>query len=286
MKRLKKNKQKITFIVILYFIILSLISIAYSFLNENLEIRGQVSFSNTVASEYTYKYSFESIWPINNMYTYTIDSVITYTGNKNVVGWALNIWVPLNTEVFGCYNASSCVVDNNILRIVNASYNGNLNINNTSVAIRTQVTIPFINYEVKLISVNFITDDLIVTPNPPDSGITIYGVNTTINLVSDWDTRKHYVIDIVNNSETDLSSFEIKIQLPNDATINSIWGVEYVYADNILTLTGPSYSPSIAINSSIQANIMYDSTSLKENKLDIISFTGIIPDGKKVDIAI
>lgn len=282
----KKNKQKIILIVSIYFIMLSLISIAYSFLNKNLEISGQVSFSNTVASEYNYKYSFESIWATGNMFTYTIDSVLTYTGNKNVIGWSINIWVPLNTEVYGCYSASSCIVDNNVLRINNASYNGNLNINNTSVAIRTQITVPSSNYEVKLLSVNFITDDNIIIPDIPDSGETISGVNTSIKLVNDWDTRKYYTIDIVNNSNVDLASFELKLQLSNDAAIDSIWGAEYIYANNILTLTGSSYSPGIAIGSSIQANIMYDSLSLKENKLDIISFNGITTEGKKVSIAI
>lgn len=286
MKRFKKkNKQKITFIVLIYFIMLSLISIAYSFLNENLEISGEVSFGNTVSTEYNYRYNFDGIWSNLNMYTYTINSILTYTGNKNVVGWTMNIWVPLNTEIYGCFGASSCIVENNVLRITNASYNGNLNVNNTSVAITTQITVPSSNYEVKLISVNFITDDIIIIPTPPGSETTISGINTSINLVSDWDTRKYYTIDIVNNSKTELSSFELKMQLPNDATISSIWGAEYIYAKNILTLTGPSYSPGIAINSSIQVNIMYDTLSLKENMMNIISFTGITPDGKKVGIA-
>lgn len=279
----KKNKLNITFMIVIYIMILLFISVAYSFFNDSLSIRGKVSFGSTVASDYNYQYSFESSWPVDNMYIHTIDSTLSYTGNENVTGWVLNLWVPSNTEVTGCFNASSCIVNNNTLRITNAPYNGNLNINNPTVVIRTQIKIESSTYDLKLLSVNFIKDNTIVIPNPPDEEY-IDNINTTVTLVSDWDTKKYYTIDITNNSAIDLMDFEMKLKIPDDGVISSIWGVDYINVDSTLTVTSPSHNKELKVGSTIQANIMYDSLTLKENKMEIISFVGTTAEGKNVNI--
>lgn len=279
----KKNKYNITFMIVIYIMILLFITVAYSFFNDILRIKGESSLGSTVAKDYNYQYSFESSWQVDNMYIHTIDSTLTYTGNENVTGWIINLWVPTNTEVTGCFNASSCIVDRNTLRITNESYNGTLNINNPTVVIRTQIKIESSTYDLKLLSVNFIKNGTIVIPNPPDETL-LDNISNSINLVSDWDTKKYYTIDITNNSNIDLTDFEMKVKIPDDATISSIWGVDYINVDGTLTLTSPSHNKGLKKGSSLQANIMYDSLTLKENKMEIISFIGTTSEGKNVNI--
>lgn len=281
MNRLKKrNKNNLMILIIVYFLILSTISIAYSFLSEQLVIEGKSSFNSTSNNEYDFKYNITNEWIENDLSNYIIDSVITYKGNDSIVGWKINIWIPTNTEVMGCYNASECIIKDNTLTIINASYNGIINANNNTVLIKTYLRTKISNYEVRVLGIEFIKEDSIL-PNPEIETIT--GVNTSINLVSDWGNKKYYTIDIANNYNKNILSFKITILIPDDAIISSIWGVEYIHKDNNLILSGPSWNIGININSSIQGNIMYDTAS-SINKFEILYFEATLDDGKQVEI--
>lgn len=283
MNRIKKrNKNNLMILIIVYFLILSTISIAYSFLSEQLIIKGKSSFNSVGNNDYDFKYNYQNKWEENNLFNYMVDSVITYKGNDNIVGWKLNIWIPANTEVVGCYNASICTINENTLTIVNATYNGILNVNNNTVLIKTHLRTELSNYEIRVLGIEFIKEGSIV-PNPGTETIT--GVNTSINLVSDWGNKKYYTIDITNNYTKNILSFKITILIPDDAIISNIWGVEYIHKGNNLILSGPSWNLGINTNSYIQGNIMYD-TSSSTNKFEILYFEATLEDGKQVEIKI
>lgn len=281
MKRKIKKKNSLLMVVIIYFVILSTISFAYSFFYEKLLIEGKSSFSSLATRIYNYEYQIIGKWETDNVYNYIIDSVITYKGTDNIAGWILNIKVDSDTEVVGCFNSDSCTIKDNILTIKNAYYNGNLSPSNNSVSLETHIKTTNNNYQVEVLSIEFIKENDNIN-TPPEEIEKITGIDIKTSLEDDWGTKKHYVVKITNNTSFNIKDYELVLELPDDALVGNIWNAEYIYKDNKAYISGPSWQEGIELNNIVEINIIYDSPS-SLLKMNIISFTGTLENGKKIE---
>ena len=99
-------------------------------------------------------------WNDGTSYNYHFVPTINYLGSTSVTGWKLYIKVPYDTEITGCYNASSCVVDGETLVITNSPTNGSLSPDNSSVSLGYQMKTSQANYTYELIGIAFLTGNI------------------------------------------------------------------------------------------------------------------------------
>lgn len=270
---MKKEKNKInTFVIIgiIYIIVFLTISTAYSFFNTNLSIQATVGMANN--EHFDADYILEAKWQNGDesQTYYHYSTTLTYTGNIPTVGWKYYIKVPYDTEVVGCFNADSCVVEGEILTIKNASYNRNLSPNNQSVSFGFQIKTNKNDYEYQALGATFITDpydeDNTTPPTitPPEenkdqeNATSVDYFNATLTSQTGWDNVSLYTLDISNSSPTKtIEHWSLEIHYPIGSSIQSIWGSEYTYNEQtgILTLYDPDWNPILPPNSSIQTTI-------------------------------
>lgn len=309
---MKKNKYNgnIVILIGIYFICFIFISTAYSFFSEKLDLVGITGFSSDVIKEYNYDYILQGKWQHENYHYYQYTINITYTGTEMIDAWQMNVRVPMTTIIDGCFGAAECTLSDTILRITNAHWNGNVSnesIATTSFIIKTTVS----DYELDIISINFYKNGTIVNPSNPDTGeedtgnsgdneesgdqndpenpgssIEPENPDDDSNLISDiyadlsvknyWDNTTQYDLKITNNSNIDLVSWELKYKVPEGTKVAGCWGANYVITENILTLTGLSWSQNIAagtVNESVGFQLTTVATAPVTIELD--SFTGV-----------
>lgn len=286
---MKKNKNNDVFILItIYFICFIFISSAYSFFSEQLELKGQAGFSNQKNNDYEYDYLIQNSWESGGYYYYHYNVNVTYKGNDNIIGWQINIDVPISTEINGCYNANECTVNNNTLRITNTSWNGELT-NNSVVSISFIVKTTEKNYDLVISSINFYKNGETIDPGTeididPEIENPIEGnVTANLNIKNSWGNTTQYELELVNNSNINLSSWEVRYQVPDDAKISNIWGGNYILKDNILILSGLSWSQSLLIgNTNKNVGFQLETIEKAPAKLKIISLTGVTENQEDV----
>ena len=286
---MKKNKNNYVFILItIYFICFIFISSAYSFFSEQLELKGQAGFSNRENNDYEYDYLIQNSWESGGYYYYHYNVNVTYKGNDNIIGWQINIDVPISTEINGCYNANECIVNNNTLRITNTSWNGELT-NNSVVSISFIVKTTEKNYDLVISSINFYKNGETIDPGTeididPEIENPIEGsVTANLNIKNSWGNTTQYELELVNNSNINLSSWEVRYQVPDDAKISNIWGGDYILKDNILILSGFSWSQSLLIgNTNKNVGFQLETIEKAPAKLKIISLTGVTENQEDV----
>ena len=266
MRRIKKNKRN-NFVIfgIAYIVILLTISTAYSFLNTDLSMRATAGIS-TETDNYETDYFLQAKWNDSSSYWYHYVPTLTYLGSKETIGWKLYVEVPYDTEIVGCWNASSCVVSGEVLTISNASYNQKLSPTNSSVTPSFQMKTSKSDYTLKIIGASFDdenSDNIAVgnIDNNSDEATTVETVNYIVpelNVTGGWGNVSTYVFKVTNtSSDVSLSSWTAKLVFPSNSTISSLWGGEYSYdeASGILTLHGPSWAPTLNPNSSVEVNV-------------------------------
>lgn len=294
-KRKNKKENKVSFIglVLIYFVVLFSISVAYSLLNVKLNIESSATID---VGKFSYTYVEDNSWNNGNFYYYQFTPTITYLGNESITGWQIYIYVPSDTEVTGCYNASSCEVVGNVLRIRNASYNGVMTNGSTaSPGFQLKMTDP--SYEFVIISTNFYVNggtvvDPVEPPDPvdptdPDEPQVLTGVTATFTAQSGWGNITSYTLDIKNESETNLSSWRIEIEWPEGSEVVNLWNVNYVMSGTTLILTGPNWSTGLNVGATLNAGmqiIIPNSVPPYSNR--IVSFTGVTQNNEDVVIAI
>lgn len=298
-----KNNGNIVILIIIYFICFIFISTAYSFFSETLEMHGTVGFSENVEKQYSYDYILQYSWEADGFYYYQYVVNITYTGNDVVDGWKLNVNMPSSTEIHDCYNASSCEVSNNILRVTNAYWNGYLTNNSiASPGFVIKTNIP--NYELDVVSINFYKDGKIInSSNPessePDDENNNGGTNdeTDVKIITDivaemevsgyWDNSSQYKINLINNSTIDLIHWELKYQVPEGTKVSNVWGADYVIKDNELTLYDVSWNQIITSGSRAgDIGFQIETTTPAPATLKLISFKGVDSNYEDVEIKI
>lgn len=289
---MKKNKENgnIVILITIYFICFIFISTTYSFFSEQLELNGTVGFSIDQDKQYEEDHLLQNSWQQGNYYYYQYNLNVKYTGNKIISSWAINVNIPLSTEVTGCYNASECIINDTTMRITNASWNGNMT-NNTIVSPSFIIKTTDNNYQLKILSVIFYTkDDIIDTDDPINSGeneSTISGITANLKTNNYWGNITQFELEIKNESDVTLSSWELRYQIPTGAKITNIWGGNYVIKDNILILTGIEWSKNIPAGSTNNnVGFQVETTSQAPTKLNLISFKGTNSNQENVEIKI
>lgn len=312
---MKKNKNNgnMAKLISIYFICFLFISIAYSFLSTKLELTGKAGFSEDAIRQFKYDYDLTSSWKQGNFYYYNFTVNFTYLGFNNINGWQVNISVPTNTEVTGCFDSGGCTIEDSILRIINATWNGSVNYENQTFSTSFIIKTTKRNYELSVLSVNFyengeITNPVVPDPDPVDPPVDpdnpdpvdppvdpdvpvvpdkIKGIVPNLSTKNYWGNITQMDLVIKNNSEIDLISWELKYTVPVGSTIANIWGANYVITDDTLTLSGVSWTSEIvAGGQSGNAGLQLKTSTPAPAVVTLQSFTGVNADLEDVEMEI
>lgn len=309
---MKKNKfnYNIPILIFIYFGCFILIGSAYSFFSEKLELRGTVGFSENEEKKYNYDYILQEKWESGGYYYYHYIVNITYTGIETITGWQLNVRVPMTTEVNGCYGASECELSSTTLRITNASWNGTME-NNTIVSPSFIIKTTDPNYELDVISVNFYKDGQITNPSTPDDpnpdepnpdepdpddpnpdepdpddpNLTTSDIRTTFKIRNYWGNVTQFDLEIINESDINLTNWELHYQVPAGSKISGCWGADYVITNDTLILTALDWSQNIpsGTNNTL-VGFQITTTDPAPTEIKLISFTAV--DDNQEDVVI
>lgn len=294
-----KNNDNIAKLVIVYFVCFLFISIAYSFLNEKLELRGKAGFSENTIRQFSYDYVLTGSWKQGKQYYYQFTVNFKYLGFDNINGWQANINVPIDTQITGCFDSGGCTVTDSVLRIINSNWNGTVNYQNqtfsTSFIMKTSTR----GYQLSVLSVNFYEDGEITNPvdpedpedpedpDPPVPPSKIQNITPTLAAGNYWGKTTQFNLSIKNESEIDLSSWELKYSIPAGSKITNIWGAEYIIANNVLTLSGVSWTSEVNAGASISGiGFQFQTTTPAPATLTLTSFTGVNGDQQDVEMEI
>lgn len=301
---MKKNKNNgnIIILIIIYFVCFIFIGTAYSFFSEQLELKSTAGISINQDEEYEVDYILQSNWESDGYYFYHYNVNITYTGNDTINSWQLNVLTPSITEVNGCYNASECVLNDTTLKITNASWNGNMT-NGTVVTPSFIIKTTDSNYVLEILSINFNKENQTeenpsggeepddgkeeekptepIEPIEPQSGIT-----ATLSEKNNWGTVTQFDLEIVNNSDVTLTSWELKYEVPEGTKVTNIWGGNYILKENILIITGSEWNKMVEANTTNSSVGFQIETPTVPANLKLISFKGTNSNQEEVEIEI
>lgn len=286
----KKNKISIYMLLgIVYTILLLTISTAYSFLNEDLSMNATASL---VKQEKNYQVEITEISKskTGNINYYEYNVIITYLGTETTTGWETYIKVPYTTQVEGCYNASSCSIEGEVLTVTNADYNGSLSPNNTSTSFNIRLAMEDDDYSLNILDVKFKTSGTTPNPDPtpdpdPDPGDVSY-IYITYEMKNDWGSRQWHVLNIKNTSETEtITSWTVTFKVTSKDTMTNanLWGGNYTYDEEngIITVTGPSWAPTLPPGGTAEVNLQ-----VAPPAPEAVSFVGITSSGNTITAAI
>lgn len=286
---MKKNKNNgnIVILIIIYFICFIFISTAYSFFSEQLELKGTAGISIIQDSNYETDYILQENWESGGYYFYHYIVNVTYTGNDTITSWQLNVTVPSSTEVNGCYGANECTLNDTILKITNASWNGNMT-NGTVATPSFIIKTTDSNYELNIHSINFYQEeqnDMIETYSN-EKIETASDITANLNLKNSWENISQFDLEIVNNSDITLTNWEIKYEVPEETKIINIWGGNYILKENILIITGSDDNKLIETKTTNNnVGFQIETTEMPAN-LKLISFKGVNSNQEDVEIEI
>lgn len=290
----KKNKfHKFIMIGILYFIILLTISVAYSFFDDDLSPKTK-SGNSTNSNSYKTSYILQEKKKEKNSYYYHFVPTLTYLEDEQTNGWKLYIKVPFDTEIIGCYNASSCMVEGETLTITNLSSNKELTPKDNSVTMGFKMKVNQPNYQFQVIGASFSKElsDPQKTENSLNENIIESDLITpTLTITGGWGKLSTYILKVVNNSSNiTLTSWSAEITFPKDSIINSLWGGTYKYdsSSGVLTIQGPDWEPSLSPYNSATVNMHITTPNSYPYTPTVLKFTGVTAtkDTIKTDIKI
>ena len=131
------------------------------------------------------------------------------------------------------------------------------------------------------------TTDPDPTPNPnPDKPTAVDYVKISYVMQNDWGNRQWHVLTIENVSDSvTITSWTATLKVSSSDTMTNanIWGGTYSYdeASGIITISGPSWSPSLAPSSKAEINFQ-----ITPPEPELISFEGITSTGEKITTTI
>lgn len=293
---MKKNKNNgnIIILIIIYFVCFIFIGTAYSFFSEQLELKGTAGISINQDEKYELDYILQGRWESEGYYFYNYNVNIKYIGNDIINNWQLNILVPSITEVNGCYNASECILNDTTLKITNASWNGNMT-NGTIVTPSFIIKTTDSNYVLEILSINFNKENQ-TEENLSDSGeiddenekLIEFKNDIIANLkeINSWGTTTQFELEIVNNSDITLTSWELKYEVPSESKMTNIWGGNYILKENILIITGSEWNKTVEANTTNSSVGFQIEIPTVPAKLKLISFKGKNSNQEEVEIEI
>ncbi len=297
MKRKKNKPNSFVIIGIIYFVILLTISTAYSFFNTDLSIKATTGVSS---DNYNSDYILVAKW--NNggegahFYHYTVN--FEYSGVEPTTGWRYYIKVPYDTEVFGCFDADSCIVEGEVLTITNNMNNRVLSPNNKTASFSFQIKTNNNDYDFKALGAYFITDttndfgnngstikpDEPINPNDPTIQLVDY-LTPTLKVTGGWDKTTTYVFNVANTSNsTTINSWSARINFPIGSEVSSLWGGEYEFNSDTgeLTLHAPAWSPTLPPSSNTEINIYMKTPEDSPYIPTVVGFRGVTVDEVEV----
>ena len=299
MRKLKKNKKNYFVITtVLFFIALLTISTAYSFLNADLSLSGTVttgSYGFNFNGDYEISYVMDNNWNSSGSTYYHITPTLVYEGDDETFEWKLYIRVPFDTEIVGCWSASSCVVEGEILTITSADHNAVLNKTNQSASPSFQMKTNNANYTFNAIGATFSTKTTTINVNNDgpttidervdDKERTVVDyIDPIFSSTGGWGTTSTYKLNVTNNSDNTLYFWEADILFPPNSSVNTLWGGGYKYdaATGILSIEGPSWSQSLAPHQSVEVNVYMDTGQAAPYTPTLGKFRATTTTGEKI----
>lgn len=290
MKRKKNKPNKFVIIGSLYFIILLTISVAYSFFNTDLSIKATTGIAS---EEYDADYILVAKWDNGSQgpyfYQYTVN--FKYSNTEPTIGWKYYIKVPYDTEVIGCYNAESCVVEGEVLTITNDTSNRVLSPDNQTASFGFQIKTNEENYDFQTIGAYFITDTTNnfdssdetdeTTDNSSNTAQLVDYIIPTLSITGGWGNTTTYLLSVSNTStSTTINYWSARLKFPIGSEISSLWGGEYEYNSDTgeLTLHAPAWSPTLPPSSITEVNIYMTTPEQNPYTPTIVGFNSITID--------
>lgn len=291
---MKKKSKFHSFIIIciFYLIILLTISVAYSFFNVDLSPKIETGSSKKEAS-YKTSYILQEKKKEKNSYFYHFIPTLTYLEAPPTNEWKLYIKVPFDTEIVGCYHASSCIIEGETLTITNLASNSKLTQKNNSITMGFKMKTNQSNYKFQVIGAKF--SSLLSDSNKLDTSSSKNIEKTTsiipkLSITGGWNKLTTYKFEVENHSNNiTLTSWSAKFVFPENTTINSIWGGSYQYdaSSGILTIQSPDWDYGLSPSKTTEIN-MHITTGTYPYTPKTGEFIGITETGDrmKTDIKI
>ena len=141
------------------------------------------------------------------------------------------------------------------------------------------------NYEFKISSINFSkNNDVIVPDSDSGSNAPIEGnAIANLNIQNSWGNTTQFELELINNSNENLSSWEVRYQVSDGAKVINIWGGNYILKDNILILSGLGWNQSLSIGETNKnLGFQLETIEMAPVKLKPISFTGVTENQEDV----
>lgn len=248
-RKLHKNRTLSFKGIIIIFVFISLFfSVGYSFLVQDLTIGGTVSLKDSTINDsissddlkFTYT---KGGWYSNGYYYYQLDMKLENISVNDIKDWKVTISLPEDSEFIGAWD-SSMQIENGKLVI-----SGGLIEVGESLTFGVQFNTLIENVEIEEIILNgtkIIIDDV--------GGTTGENVVVNTKVINNWQSGEYYYqydIMITNNNDYDINSWQFKVVLPPNATMDSVWGANYINANGVVTLSNLDYNGTIKIGETL-----------------------------------
>lgn len=256
-------------ILIITFVILLLMGIAYAILEQDLKIEGKVSLEKPEEG-YIVTYNIDTKWSNENKYYYKITMNLLNNTSKTLNGWKIKINAPYNCEIIS-YAGVNCKLNNNIIEFTNLSYNEQV-LPKESVSFEFQLSTTEPNYNINDIIVSEDSNESENPDLPPDVEKT-----ATVEVKQDnmWQADSYYyhqctaTVKNTGNYEINSWKFDLKIE---EGSIEGIWNANYTQNENLFTFEPTSYNKTIPVGGEVGFGLIIKTTSME---IDLIA-TNII----------
>lgn len=249
MRKIRRKKPITVKKLLLAFIIsLTVISIGYSKLSTNLEIKGKSSLVVNNEEE-DLKIEYQKQYWGENPYTYQFNVTLTNTSTSPKSNWTLSIPMPSDAKLVSFWSVKAQIVDGNLI-LKNEDYNGEIKVDE-SVSFGIQIETSQKGFELK----EGMDDSTEVEEEPSDTPSGgIKNVEITYKKDSSWPADGGYYImytvDILNKGDR-LTEWTLKINKPSSVKYANSWNVNYVEQEDMLVFSNVSYNGVIEKDQSI-----------------------------------
>lgn len=292
-RRLKRNGFSMKFIIILFVIALTFISVGYSYLLESFTIEGQgnlVKLEPEFSGDYDATYALDT-WYSSSMFFYNYNLTIKNLTDRAVNGWTVEIELPDESESVTSWNAD-ITQNGNTFIFKNKSYNATLNPNGeltfgfqfqspvTDEWLAEYVTINGLRIKISNLPEGYEPPTPTPTPTPttdPDNPNPTPtptptptpkppSVEISISQKSSWPsgnggTVKQYSYTINNISNKSIKSWKFKMSKAADATIAGAWNMNYVETDNYVMFSNGTWNGTIDAGKSLTLEFQLETHS-------------------------
>lgn len=248
-RKLHKNRTLSFKGIIIIFVFISLFfSVGYSFLVQDLTIGGTVSLKDSTindsitSDDLKFNYT-KGGWYSNGYYYYQLDMKLENISVNDIKDWKVTISLPEDSEFIGGWDSNMEIKDGKLI------ISGGL--------IEIGETLTF-GVQFNTLTENIVIEEIILNGTKiiiDDVGGSS-GENVIVNtkVANNWQSGDYYYqydLTITNNNDYDINSWQFKVVLPPNATMDSVWGANYINANGIVTLSNLDYNGTIKIGETL-----------------------------------